>query len=90
MTCACAGKVIKIEGLEAGETYVVTETQSGERYTAVNPSEEVKMPVYSSSADVKITNDYRMRSLSVSKEVIKGGTEEGGDDSEKDESLSWR
>ena len=87
LTCACAGKVIKIEGLEAGETYVVTETQSGERYTAVNPSEEVKMPVYSSSADVKITNDYRMRSLSVSKEVIKGGTEEGGDDSEKDESF---
>ncbi len=85
---ACAGKVIKIEGLEAGETYVVTETESGENYTPVNPSEEVKMPVYSSSAEVKITNDYQMRSLSVSKEVVKGGTEEGGESSEMSESFT--
>lgn len=79
LTCACAGKVIKIEGLEAGETYAVTETGSGENYTPVNPSEEIKMPIYSSNADVKITNDYQMRSLSVSKEVIKGGAQEDGE-----------
>lgn len=69
-TCACAGKVVKIEKLEAGRTYIVQETESGELYQPVNGGmAEVTMPIYSSKKDASITNDYLKRPLSVSKIV---------------------
>ena len=67
--CACAGRIVKIKGLEAGETYIVTETESGDLYRPVNESAEVTMPVYSSSQSTEITNDYLKRPLSVTKLV---------------------
>lgn len=68
-TCACAGRIVKIKGLEAGETYTVTETKSGEFYRPVNSTVEAVMPIYSSSRSVEITNDYLKRPLSVTKIV---------------------
>ena len=68
-TCACAGRTVKIKGLEAGETYTVTETKSGEFYRPVNSTVEAVMPIYSSSRSVEITNDYLKRPLSVTKIV---------------------
>ena len=37
-TCACAGRKVKIQGLEAEQSYTVTETESGEFYRPVNDS----------------------------------------------------
>lgn len=70
LTCACAGKTIKVEGLEAGESYVVTEGESGENYEPLSKVKEVDMPLYSNSSEVKFKNIYQVRSLSISKEVI--------------------
>ena len=47
----------------------MTETDSGELYRPVNGTEEVELPIYSSSQSVEITNDYLMRPLSVTKMV---------------------
>ncbi len=69
-TCACAGKTVIISGLEAGKTYVIKETDSGELYRPVNDSQEVTMPVYSSKKDVTFVNDWLKRPLSVSKTVV--------------------
>ena len=68
-SCACAGKIVKIKGLEAGKTYTVTEVDSGELYRPVNGTVEVTMPIYSSSQNAEITNDYLKRPLSVTKIV---------------------
>lgn len=73
--CACAGRIVKIKGLEAGETYIVTETESGDLYRPVNESAEVTMPVYSSSQSTEITNDYLKRPLSVTKLVTYDATD---------------
>ena len=69
-TCACGGKTVRIERLEAGESYVVTETNSGELYKPVSDSEEVTMPIYAGTKNMAMTNDYLKRSLSVTKTVI--------------------
>ncbi|WP_072524318.1 leucine-rich repeat domain-containing protein [Clostridium sp. Marseille-P3244] len=68
-TCDCAGRTVRIRGLEGGETYIITETNSGELYRAANTTQEAEMPLYSSSRSVEFINDYLMRSLSVTKFV---------------------
>ena len=70
-TCVCGEKTVKIEGLDAGQTYFVEETESGEFYEQMNQGiEEVVMPIYSSKKELIITNDYVKRSFSVSKQVF--------------------
>ncbi len=69
-TCAFGGKTIRIEGLEAGESYVVTETGSGELYKPVSGSEEITMPIYAGTKSISMTNDYLKRRLSVAKTVV--------------------
>ena len=54
---------------KAEKTYTVTETESGELYRPANGSVEAEMPIYSSSQNVEITNDYLLRPLSVTKIV---------------------
>ena len=76
-TCACAGRIVKIKGLEGGKTYTVTETESGELYRPANGSVEAEMPIYSSSQNVEITNDYLLRPLSVTKIVTYDADDEG-------------
>lgn len=68
-SCACAGKTVRIRGLEAGESYTVTETESGELYRPLNTVQEVEMPVYSTGRKVEIINDYLKRPISVTKIV---------------------
>ena len=67
---ACAGQIVRIRGLEAGQNYIVTETDHGVDYQPVSDSVEVTMPIYSSSRNATITNDYLLRPLSVSKSVV--------------------
>ncbi len=69
-TCACAGRKVKIQGLEAEQSYTVTETESGEFYRPVNDSVGLDMPLYSSGKEGKITNDYLKRPLEVGKTVV--------------------
>ena len=76
-TCACAGRIVKIKGLEGGKTYTVTETESGELYRPANGSVEAELPIYSSSQNVEITNDYLLRPLSVTKIVTYDADDEG-------------
>lgn len=67
----CAGQTVKVEGFKANETYIVQETESGELYKPINDGiAEVTMPLYSSSANVTVTNDWQKRPLSVSKVVM--------------------
>lgn len=70
--CACAGRTVVIQGLEAGKTYVVTEVETGiqELYRPVNGTQEVTMPVFSGSKELTVTNDYLKRPLSVTKTVV--------------------
>ncbi len=71
-TCACAGRTVRIQGLEAGKTYVVTEVETGikELYRPVNGTQEVTMPVFSGRKELTVTNDYLKRPLSVTKTVL--------------------
>lgn len=74
-SCVCGGKTVIISGLEAGKTYVIKETDSGELYRPVNDSQEVTMPIYSSKKDVTFVNDWLKRPLSVTKTVVYNPTE---------------
>lgn len=67
---ACAGQIVRIRRLEAGQNYTVTETDHGVDYQPVSDSVDVTMPIYSSSRNATITNDYLLRPLSVSKRVL--------------------
>lgn len=67
---ACAGKKIKIKGLEGGKEYTITETNSGDLYQPLENQIEVEMPIYSSSKTITFINDYLLRDLSVKKVVI--------------------
>lgn len=69
-TCACGGKIVRIGGLEAGEHYVVTETDSGALYRPVSDIEELTMPVYAGTKQISMTNDYLKRPLLVTKTVV--------------------
>lgn len=70
-SCACGGRTVKIEKLEAGETYIIEEIESGDLYEKVNQGlEKVTMPLYSSKKAVILTNDYVKRSFSISKTVL--------------------
>ncbi|MCD8120373.1 MAG: DUF6273 domain-containing protein [Lachnospiraceae bacterium] len=73
-TAACAGGTVTICGLDAGETYRIEETETGECYEDVTGSVSVTMPVYSTSKTAEYTNKWLMRDLSVSKYVA-GDTE---------------
>ena len=71
LTCQAASGVVVIEHLEAGKTYVVKETESGELYEPQNGgSIEVTMPIYASKQEGEIINDYLLRPLSVTKQVV--------------------
>ncbi|MGF7010630.1 hypothetical protein M2146_001154 [Lachnospiraceae bacterium PF1-22] len=76
-TYPLAGKTVKIKGLEAGKTYVVTETNYGSLYEPENDGiAEVTMQKYAFTTSAKITNDYLMRSLKISKHVLYDVTDE--------------
>lgn len=68
-TVACAGKTVRIEGLEAGKTFLLRETNSGTDYKPVNDVITVTMPTYSGGKDVEVTNDWLLRPVSVTKTV---------------------
>ena len=77
LTVACAGKSIRVENLEGGKTYVVEEIdekgyEEGDYYEPVEGKKEVSMPLYGSSAEVTIINDYILRDLSINKLVVYG------------------
>ncbi|MFV0364080.1 MAG: leucine-rich repeat protein [Suipraeoptans sp.] len=70
-TLAFAGATVRIEGLEAGKTFTIKETESGALYEPVNNGIiEVKMPKYATSVKGSITNDWLMRDLTVEKIVV--------------------
>ena len=78
----CAGKMIKIEGLEAGATYKIVEINVPENYQpgylkngqfvpfGEGEGLEVTIPVYGDGMKATITNDYLLRPLSVTKQVL--------------------
>ena len=70
ITAPCAGRIIRIEGLEAGSTYHVTEVELPSLYVPVKASQDVWMPTEAASQSVTFVNDYQMRSLSVTKTVV--------------------
>lgn len=70
-SCACANMTIRIKGLEAGKTYVITEiVDDNSLYLPVEDSVKVTMPLYGDKKEATITNDYQMRPLSVTKKVV--------------------
>lgn len=76
-SCALGFRTVRIKGLEAEKTYLVTEVgvpkdseSNKPLYQAVNDTVEVQMPVFSSKKDAEFTNDYQRRSLSVSKTLV--------------------
>ena len=66
----CAGRVIKIAGLEADKTYIVEEVDIPDLYVPVESSKEVWMPTDAASQTVAFINDYQMRTISVTKTVV--------------------
>lgn len=71
VTALCAGKAIRISGLEMGAKYLVEEVvQDGSFYLPETALQEATMSVYSASQSVRFINDYRKRSLTVSKQVV--------------------
>ncbi len=75
-TCYCADKTIRIRGLEAGETYRITEIVSeGSMYLPEQGTVDVSMSLYGDKKEVTITNDYQMRPLMISKKVVSGSGE---------------
>ncbi|PWM13368.1 MAG: hypothetical protein DBX49_08210, partial [Clostridia bacterium] len=71
-TAACAGKTIRIDHLPAGAAFTLTETEYNEElYLPENGGVvENTMPVYSLQRSVRITNDYLLRPLTVSKLLV--------------------
>ena len=65
-----ADKVIRIEGIEAGTVFTIVETESGEDYRPVNDTVSDRTPIYATSIDVSITNDYLNRPISVTKQLV--------------------
>ena len=75
-TCYCADKTIRIRGLEAGETYRITEIVSeGSMYLQEQGTVDVSMSLYGDKKEVTITNDYQMRPLMISKKVVSSSGE---------------
>lgn len=75
-TCYCADKTIRIRGLEAGETYRITEIVSeGSMYLPEQGTVDVSMSLYGDKKEVTITNDYQMRPLMISKKVVSSSGE---------------
>ncbi len=82
ITCQCAGRTIRVSGLEAGVTYKVTELpdESGDYQQTIPAGGEgilVTMPEYGTRKDISFTNDYLWRSLSVSKQLAAETEKEG-------------
>ena len=71
-TAACAGKTVRIDRLPAGATFTLRETGYNEQlYLPENGGVlENTIPVYSLHRSVRITNDYLLRPLTVSKLVL--------------------
>lgn len=71
-TALCAGRAIRISGLEMDTKYLVEElTREGSFYLPETALQEVTMSVNSASQWVRFVNDYRKRSLTVNKQVVK-------------------
>lgn len=73
-TVDCAGKTVRVEDLEGGETYIVEEIdeksfEDEDYYEPVNRKEEVTIPLYGTLFRLTFTNDYIMRDLKISKVV---------------------
>lgn len=78
-SCALGFRTVRIKGLEADKTYLVTEVTEDipkdpesqkPLYQAVNDIVEIKMPIFSGKKEAEFTNDYQRRSLSVSKTLV--------------------
>lgn len=67
-TCG-ADHTVKISGLQAKHTYVIKEINIDELYVPEQDTQEVTMQVYNRGESVTFVNDYRKRSLTVSKRV---------------------
>lgn len=87
-TCALGFRTVVFKRLEAGKLYVleelsdeIPEEEGRKLYVPNNDTVEVKMPVYSTGKDVRVTNDYQKRPLSVTKTVVgsDGSGENGGE-----------
>lgn len=77
LTVACAGRTLRVSGLESGASYKVTELPAaGGDYVQTVPANGegilAAMPEYGSRRDISFTNDYRWRDLSVSKTLASG------------------
>ncbi|MCF0123343.1 MAG: hypothetical protein HUJ67_04430, partial [Ruminiclostridium sp.] len=74
-TVACAGKTVVVSGLTAGQKYCIKETDTGDNYAAEKAG-GVTFTVYpeSSGKNVTVTNDYLLRDLSVTKQVVGKGS----------------
>lgn len=92
LSCACAGKNIRIQNLEGKKIYCIREIQIPENYIPINDGiAEITMPVYADSANVEISNEYLLRPLRVSKLVIPGkASEEKPDGTVKNENITRR
>ncbi len=72
-SCACAGQDVVMKHLEAGREYVIEETGMPEFYEAVNGGiVSAVMPVLGEKRYAVITNNWKKRSLEVSKAVLAG------------------
>lgn len=78
-SCTLGFRTVRIKGLEADKTYLVTEVTEDipkdpesqkPLYQAVNDIVEIKMPIFSGKKEAEFTNDYQRRSLSVSKTLV--------------------
>lgn len=83
-TAACAGKTVKIKGLEARASYLVKEVTAedgtsadekgnGTEYRPLVAEQMANMSVYSQTRELIFTNDYLLRPISVSKTVAYAG-----------------
>ena len=84
-TVNCAGKTVRIQKLEAGATYLVSEevyedgtsasemvgneVMKGSDYRPLTSTLIAEMPVYSQKRELTFTNDYLLRPITVSKTV---------------------
>ena len=65
-----AGQTVKICDLQANHTYIVKEIDISEDYMPEQAVQEVTMPLYNADSNLTFINDYRWRSLTVSKQVV--------------------
>ena len=89
ITAACAGRILTVDGLEAGRKYVVEEVLNEEQSRIWRPDNNgivrVSIPIYGTSASASLTNYYLPRDLKVKKTVLYNRT-----DTEMSEKLNGK